>query len=185
MSDVDTSKLSPPMYSMASDGMGGHIPQNYYLTGEGNDPSPGASSETGGQIELWNMIKNDMMNENPNDNGIPYHSTYGTTPMQMDSNGYLGSYGYYPHEGYQPLNDDNLNMNRKNMQMAYYDEMGGNAYGTAMGMGMELMNDPLNNMTDPNLMPAMDPSNMNHIPYEEEMEYSTNRNGRVIREIIV
>jgi len=61
--------------------------------------------------------------------------------------------------------------------------MGANAYGTAMGMDM--MNDPMANMTDPNLMQAMDPSNMNHIPYEEEMEYSTNRSGRVIREIIV
>ncbi|CAG2104637.1 unnamed protein product [Medioppia subpectinata] len=183
MADVDTSKLSPPMYSPTGDSLNGHIPQNYYLTGEDNDPSPGASSDTA-QIELWNMIKSDMMSDNPNDNGIPYHPAYGTAQMQMDPNGYLGSYGYYPHEGYQPLNDDNMNMNRKNnMQVGYYEEMGANPYGTAMGM--EMMNDPISNMNDPNLMPTMDPSNMNHIPYEEEMEYSTNRNGRVIREIIV
>jgi hypothetical protein len=47
---------------------------------------------------------------------------------------------------------------------------------------MEMI-DPLSG--DPNLMPAMDPSKMNHIPYDEELEYSSNRNGRVIREIIV
>jgi len=174
------SKISPPMYSPTNDSMSGHISQNYYLTGEGNDPSPGASTETG-QSELWNMIKSDMMNENPNDNGMAYNSGYPNVHMQIDPNGYLGSYGYYSQEGYQPLSEETLTLNRKNnMQLPYYDEMNGNPYGTAMGM--EMMSEPMSTMGDPNLM---DPSNMNHMPFDEEMEYSTNRNGRVIREIIV
>lgn len=61
--------------------------------------------------------------------------------------------------------------------------MGGNPYGTAMGM--EMMSEPLSSMADPNMMSSMDPSNLNHIPFDEEIEYSTNRSGRVIREIIV
>lgn len=67
-------------------------------------------------------------------------------------------------------------------ELPYYDDLGSNPYGTAMNM--EMM-DPLSGMTDPNLMPAMDPSNMNQMNLEDDMEYSTNRNGRVIREIIV
>jgi echinoid protein len=183
MSDVDNSnKLNPPLYSSTNGSLNGHISQNYYLTGEGGDPSPSGSTETG-QSELWTMIKSDMMHENPNDNPMSYHSGYGSTHMQMDPNGYLGTYAYYPHEGYQPLNEDTLNMNRKNnMHVPYYDDLTANPYGTALGMGMEMI-DPLSG--DPNLMPAMDPSKMNHIPYDEELEYSSNRNGRVIREIIV
>lgn len=114
MSDVDTSnmsKISPPMYS-PNDHMNGHIPQNYYLTGEGNDNSPGASTETG-QSELWNMIKSDMM-DNHNDNGLSYNSGYPAPHMAIDPNGYLGSYGYYPQEGYQPLSEETLNLNHKN-----------------------------------------------------------------------
>ncbi len=101
------------MYSSTNGSLNGHISQNYYLTGEGGDPSPSGSTETG-QSELWTMIKSDMMHENPNDNPMSYHSGYGSTHMQMDPNGYLGTYAYYPHEGYQPLNEDTLNMNRKN-----------------------------------------------------------------------
>lgn len=114
MSDVDSgmSKISPPMYSPANDPLNGHMPQNYYLTGEMNDPSPGGSTETG-QTELWNMIKSDMMNDAP-ENGLSYHSGYGSPHMQMDPNGYIGSYGYYQQDSYQPLGDDNLNMNHKN-----------------------------------------------------------------------
>lgn len=122
MTDVDNSnmnKISPPIYSSTNGSINGHVPQNYYLTGEGGDPSPSGSTETG-QSELWTMIKSDMMHDNPNDNAMSYHSGYGSTHMQMDPNGYMGTYAYYPHEGYQPLNEDTLNMNRKNNMRKSY-----------------------------------------------------------------
>jgi len=133
-------------------------------------------------------MKTDMMHDNGNDNPIPYHTAYGSAHSQMDPNiypnGYMGTYSYYPHEGYQPLNENTLNMNRKNsMNVPYYDDLTGNTYGTAIGM--EMMSDSNLLSVDPNLMQNMDPNKVNHIPYEDELEYSSNRNGRVIREIIV
>lgn len=75
--------------------------------------------------------------------------------------------------------------------MPYYDDVTGNPYGTAMGinmnsnlnmgMGMEMIH---SDATDANLLSAMDPSKMNHMQYEET-DYSSGRNARIIREIIV
>lgn len=115
--DVNDTKLTsqPPLYT-ANGGSGvvnGHVPQNYYLTGEGGDPSPSGSNETA-QSDLW-MMKSEMITDAE---GIPYHPTYATANMQMDPNCYtLGNpYSYYPHEDYHQLSavDDTINMNMKN-----------------------------------------------------------------------
>jgi len=165
----------PPMYTNGPSN--GHIPQNYYLTGEGGDPSPSGSNDTA-HSDLW-MMKSDMLPDGGNETAMSYHSAYGSTQMQMDQNYPPALYSYY-HEDYQPLADETMSMNMRNaIHSPYYDD-GTNAYGTAMGMGM--MGDTT---TDPHMLSAMDPNKVAHMVYDEELEYGGNRSGRVIREIIV
>lgn len=117
MSDMDTAnmnKLASGIYGSTMGPMvGGHMPQNYYLTENGNsDPSPNGSNETG-QTEFWNSMKSNMLHDNMNETDINYNGGYNVMNSQMfDPNSYMNSYSYYPTQGYQPLDEENLN--RKN-----------------------------------------------------------------------
>ena len=120
MSDMDTAnmnKLNAGIYGSSLGPMNGHIPQNYYLTGDGNsDPSPNGSNETG-QTEFWNSMKSNMLHDNLNMNEADMNYNGGYNPhlinnQLIDPNGYMSSYSYYPTQGYQPLDEDTLN--RKN-----------------------------------------------------------------------
>lgn len=89
----------------------GHIPQNYYLTGDdGVVPSPSGTNETV-HSDAW-MMKNDHMNDIIDGGVMGYHTGYGTTPM--DPNAF--TYAYYSQgsaDEYQPLgngNDGNYNI---------------------------------------------------------------------------
>ena len=116
MSDMDTAnmnKLASGIYGSTLGPITGHIPQNYYLTGDGNsDPSPNGSNETG-QTEFWNSMKSNKLHENLNENEINFNTGYNIMNSQLiDPNSYMNSYSYYPTQGYQPLDEDNLS--RKN-----------------------------------------------------------------------
>lgn len=115
MSDMDSatmSKLASGIYGSTMGPMNGHIPQNYYLTGDGNsDPSPNGSNETG-QTEFWNTMKSNMLHENMNESEVNYNANYNMMNSQLiDPTGYMNSYSYYPQQGYQPLDEDTLSRN--------------------------------------------------------------------------
>ena len=104
----DPSKLSPPpMYSSTNLNPNGHIPQNYYLTGDESLPNQSANNDTN-HSEVW-MMKSDGMGDMMTDGGLGYQSGYETS--HMDHNGFTY---YYPHDEYQPLSNDNYSMNVKN-----------------------------------------------------------------------
>lgn len=183
MSDMDTAnmnKLASGIYGSTMGPMvGGHMPQNYYLTENGNsDPSPNGSNETG-QTEFWNSMKSNMLHDNMNETDINYNGGYNVMNSQMfDPNSYMNSYSYYPTQGYQPLDEENLNR-KNNLNMSYYDEMNGNAhYGGTIPIDMIHSNE------------AMKANQM----YNgggggggvggDEVDYSTSR-ARVMSEIIV
>lgn len=117
MQDMDSSnmnKFASTIYgSTMAPPMNGHIPQNYYLTGDGNsDPSPNGSNETG-QTEFWNTLKSNMMHEQMNESELNYNTNMNMMNNQLiDPNSYMNAYSYYSTPGYQPLNEDTLN--RKN-----------------------------------------------------------------------
>lgn len=118
MSDIDNAnfnKLSAGIYGSSMGPLNGHMPQNYYLTEDGNsDPSPNGSNETG--QEYWNSMKSNMMHDNMNDSELNYNTGYNMINSQLiDPNGYMNSYSYYPTQGYQPLDEENIN--RKNLSM--------------------------------------------------------------------
>lgn len=102
------------MYSSATLNPNGHIPQNYYLTGDDTIPTPSMVNDTTNG-ESW-MMKPDGYGDMITDNGLGYHSGYGTT--QMDPNGF--TYSYYPHDEYQPLNNDNYNISVKNTLCMFF-----------------------------------------------------------------
>ncbi|RWS14198.1 hypothetical protein B4U79_12939 [Dinothrombium tinctorium] len=183
----DPSKTSPPPMYTSNGSTNGHIPQNYYLTGDGAEPSPNGSNETA-QSDVW-MMKADGMS----DNALPYHPTYGSAHSPIDPNVY--PYSYYPHEEYQPLSEETYNMNMKNAlcklnalqykliihlftDSPYYDD-GHNAYGSTTGPPM--MSDSISDQH----MLSQDISKINHISFDDETDYAGSRNGRPIREIIV
>ena len=75
----DPNKLNAlPLYATTGprSGSNGHLPQNYYLTGDHdqlNDPSPAGSNDTA-QSDLW-MMKTEDGQEIP----VSYHALYGQT----------------------------------------------------------------------------------------------------------
>lgn len=106
---------------------GGHLPHNYYLTGDMNDPSPSCSNDTA-QSDMW-MLKSDALQEgggsvgmNEVTGGMGYSSHHIQQQQQQhfdQSSGQLDpsvySYSYFPQDEYptQP-GDVETTLNLKN-----------------------------------------------------------------------
>lgn len=130
----DPNKMSSlPIYGTSNGGVhqmngvvgmnGGHLPHNYYLTGDMNDPSPSCSNDTA-QSDMW-MLKSDALQESGgsvgmNEAGMGYSGHHHQLQQHFDqSSGQLDpsvySYSYYPQDEYpqQPA-DVETSLNLKN-----------------------------------------------------------------------
>ena len=106
----DPSKLSGlPIYATTGPRSAHLVPQNYYLTGDANDASPGGSNETT-QSEVW-MLKADGSGAMVDASEIPvsYHSLYGTHAVGPEAGTNAYPYTYYTHDEY-PMGDDAINL---------------------------------------------------------------------------
>lgn len=137
----DPNKLSSlPIYGTTSNGgvhhqmngginggMNGHLPHNYYLTGDMNDPSPSCSNDTA-QSDMW-MLKSDALQEgcggsvgmNEVVGGMGYSSHHAAQQQQHfdQSSGQLDpslySYSYFPpSQDEYPSQDVETSLNLKN-----------------------------------------------------------------------
>lgn len=103
---------------------GGHLPHNYYLTGDMNDPSPSCSNDTA-QSDMW-MLKSDALQEgggsvgmNEVTGGMGYSSHHVQQQHFDQSSGQLDpsvySYSYFPQDEYQQQPGDvETTLNLKN-----------------------------------------------------------------------
>lgn len=122
MSEMENANkhIGSGIYGSAMGTLNGHIPQNYYLTGDGtSDPSPNGSNET--QTEFWNTLKSANMMQDVTDNDIHAYNNYkmiaaaaaataNAQHQMLDPNGYLNAYGYYPQQNYQQLGEEHKAM---------------------------------------------------------------------------
>lgn len=111
----DPSKLSSlPIYATTGPRSAHLLPQNYYLTGDGNDASPGGSNETT-HSDLWMALKPDGSGAVVDGSEVPvsYHALYGTHSghgVGADAGTSAGyPYTYYTHDEY-PIGDDAINL---------------------------------------------------------------------------